>query len=279
MSFLTLSESSLRTVAQKLKISQGNSLSFDALSAEIVNVFSSQRFFGEVTRVESTNRAESTLIWCHGLTGTGDRWKSFVTDKLAPSLPSMRFVLPTAPTRRLIRDPSQETTAWYDFLTTDGSRSPDLDDLLVSAAYISYLARKEHQALSSDGITGKVFFGGFSQGATLALYTLLTSAFPFAGILAVGGYSPRFEKFDRNTFAATSSGSSTASVVPLFIGHGDADDIIPLTLHNRTVRFLLDSGVPESAMTAKVYSGLRHSTCEAEVKDMVSFCIKQLVSG
>ncbi|KNH07366.1 lysophospholipase II [Perkinsela sp. CCAP 1560/4] len=241
----------LRTTADKLNIVDADKLSQDKLFTEIDHVFSADQFFGEITIVEPAAPSESTLIWCHGQGETGESWKRFVAEKLAPSLPSMRFVLPTAPTRRLLRDPSRETAAWWDYQTAEADSAPDWSDLLVSNMGISHLAQAEHRRLSSSGANGKLFLGGFREGATLGMYSLYTSIFPYAGILLVGEYGPE----DGIQLPSTR--------VPCMVGALDVYDMIPLKLQNEMVRFLYDNGVPAGG-TAMVHSRPRPIVCEDE---------------
>ena len=270
MTFLGLSEPILRKVAEQLKVTNAATAALETVTASIQSAFQPGKFFGEVSRVDSKTPADSVLIFCHGLGGSGDRWVSFVADKIAPHMPSTRFVLPTAPTRPLSRNPPDPMTAWYDFTIVGKDRSPKLDDLLLSATYMRYLAQTERESLLETNKTCKVFFGGFSQGATLSIYNFLTNAFPFDGIVALSGYSPRFVPFDRDVLRQISE----VRAVPIFIAHGDADDIIPLWMHTRSVAYLESTGIPVERIHAKVYPGLRHSTGPAECTDVVAFLQK-----
>ena len=278
MTFLGLPEACIRRIATRISVPNAASCSLDAATTAIQRAFQPGGFFGDVTHVDSKQTADSVLIFCHGLGGSGDRWVSFVSDKIAPHMPSTRFVLPTAPTRPLSRDPPDPMTAWYDFSVVGNERTPNVDDLLVSATYIRFLAQRESALLKQEKAKAKVFFGGFSQGATLSIYAQLTNPFDFDGIVALSGYSPQFRPFDRDVFVNEEMDKTKNHTAPIFIAHGDADDIIPLSLHSRSVEYLVSAGVPKEKIEARVYPGLRHSTGTAECADIVQFlqrCMKE----
>ena len=80
---------------------------------------------------------------------------------------------------------------------------------------------------------GKLVVGGFSQGALMALDSGLRTTQKLAGILAMSGGLYENDLPDLRTHAG----------LPVFIAHGTADDVVPVTHARRARRLLEDAGL------------------------------------
>lgn len=64
---------------------------------------------------------------------------------------------------------------------------------------------------------------------------------------------------------------------PMFMAHGTADMVIQYRWHQHSLSYL--KGLPGAIITAKVYEGMQHSSCEEEVVDIIDFIETQLKSS
>jgi phospholipase/carboxylesterase len=80
---------------------------------------------------------------------------------------------------------------------------------------------------------GKLIVGGFSQGALMALDAGLRTAQKLAGILAMSGGLYEHDLPDLHAHAS----------LPVFVGHGSADDVVPVNYARRARRLLEDAGI------------------------------------
>lgn len=118
-----------------------------------------------------------TVIYLHPFCGSGVH----ATQEFAPlfaRFPSVRFVFPTAPTRRIAPQGGRRAPSWFDYLTDREGRSEDLVDqasLRVSRAAVQQLVWREARR-------APVVLAGDSQGGCMALSV---AARPGCGLRAV----------------------------------------------------------------------------------------------
>lgn len=109
---------------------------------------------------------------------------------------------------------------WYDIksLTDISGRAEDEEGILKSRDYFHSLIDAE----VAKGIpANRVVVGGFSQGGALALLSGLTYKNQLGGIFGLSCYLPLQKKI-RDMIPADSPNKNTA----IFMGHGDADEVI-----------------------------------------------------
>ena len=147
-----------------------------------------------------------TLIFLHGL---GDSAESFADlFQSQPLADDCKYVLLTAPVRPVTLNGGMQMTSWYD-IPALGTRSVN-SELQESAEFLAKVLEEESQ------LTENVVVGGFSQGGAVSLYTALShsSAGSLKGVIGLSTYLMEFElRADRRT-------------LPIFIYHGEADDLI-----------------------------------------------------
>ena len=80
-----------------------------------------------------------------------------------------------------------------------------------------------------------IFIGGFSQGAALALFTSVTIAQPLGGAFVLGGYLPLAMRIQQHR--APNAGV-LGNQTPIFMGHGDADEIVKYDWAQISAEFL-----------------------------------------
>jgi phospholipase/carboxylesterase len=167
-----------------------------------------------------------TVIWLHGLGADGHDFEPIVPE-LGLRIP-VRFVFPHAPVRPVTINGGMAMRAWYDILGFDRQAAEDAEGIRTSAAAVTKLIDRElARGMASD----RIVLAGFSQGGAIALQTALREPRPLAGVLALSTYLPL-----RATLAAERSAANSG--LPIFMAHGTADPVLPLTLAESSRRTL-----------------------------------------
>jgi predicted esterase len=67
----------------------------------------------------------ATVIFMHGLGDTCVGWVDAVTEFWAPSLPYVKFILPSAPERPITLNGGMHMPGWYDIRSLSGDRAKE----------------------------------------------------------------------------------------------------------------------------------------------------------
>jgi len=89
----------------------------------------------------------------------------------------------------------------------------------------------------------KIFFIGFSQGATVCYEFILSLNYTWGGVFPVAGFFRDFKEGIRLSSMQTST--------PILIGHGMTDDIVPIEASENSYKFLKDNNCNVSFMKYK----------------------------
>lgn len=204
----------------------------------------------ECLEIEPSAAASGCVIWLHGLGADATDFEPIVP--LLEFEAPIRFVFPNAPVRPVTINAGMEMRAWYDI----DPRAPLAGDeqIRASAAAIEQLVRREQQrGLSTD----RIVLAGFSQGGVIALHLGLRLPEALAGIMALSTYVHDHERLaDEVSFASVD--------VPIFMAHGQADPMIPIS---RAV-------TGREALSALNYQvewheyAMGHAVCPEEIADI-----------
>jgi phospholipase/carboxylesterase len=171
----------------------------------------------EAIELETRPNPSHAVIWLHGLGADGSDFVPIVQELQLPPL-GVRFVFPHAPKRPVTINGGFVMRAWYDIVMQDLVRQEDERGIRESQAQVEALIARE----GARGIPpGRIVLAGFSQGGVIALQTGLRQAKPLAGLLGLSCYLPLAAKIGQERDAASTD-------VPIFLGHGTADDIVPI---------------------------------------------------
>ncbi|MCG5509797.1 alpha/beta hydrolase [Ectothiorhodospira lacustris] len=196
----------------------------------------------------------SCVIWLHGLGADGHDFEPIVPElSLPPGLP-VRFLFPHAPMRRVTINNHMPMRAWYDFLSLDPGRGEDHAQVAEAVSLIQAMvetARRDHD---------RVLLGGFSQGGAVALLAGLSEGPAVDGIFALSTYMPDARQ-------AGVGLSQRARGMPVFMGHGSADPVIPVDFGRHTSKLLDDLG----AVVQWHEYPMPHSVCADEIRDLSSW--------
>jgi phospholipase/carboxylesterase len=201
--------------------------------------------------IETGPRPQAVVIWLHGLGADGHDFEPIVPE-LELQQP-VRFVFPHAPVRPVTINQGMRMRAWYDIFQFGGGPE-DAAGVHASQKLVEDLI--EQQRLPSD----RIVLAGFSQGGAIVLHTALRHRERLAGVLALSTYVP---------LAATLAAERAAAnaELPIFMAHGQYDDIIPLERAEQSRRLLESLGYP---VRWRAYP-MPHSVCAPEIADISSF--------
>ena len=203
--------------------------------------------------VETGANPVASVIWLHGLGADGHDFEPIVPElRLAKPV---RFVFPHAPIRPVTLNGGMRMRAWYDILQLGGG--PE-DEKGIRES------EKLLQGLIEGEKTGKIFLAGFSQGGAIVLQTALRYPTQLAGVLALSTYLPLAAKISERT--------KENQDVPIFMAHGQHDDIIPISRARISREVLQQQGYK---VEWHEYP-MPHSVCPQEIADISAFLAKLL---
>jgi len=203
--------------------------------------------------IETKRKPSHAVIWLHGLGADGNDFVPVVKELKLPPL-GIRFVFPHAPMRPVTINGGFVMRAWYDIAYQELAFKEDERGLRESQKLIEELIVREN----TRGIpSSRIVLAGFSQGGVLALQTGLRQSKPLAGLMALSSYLPMSPMIEVERNAASNS-------VPIFMGHGITDNIVPLALGKMSRDTLIKLGYE---VDWHQYT-MPHSVCAEELADI-----------
>ncbi len=192
------------------------------------------------------------VIWLHGLGADGYDFEPIVPQLASASRRPVRFLFPHAPVRPVTVNGGMAMRAWYDILAFDIDRDQDLAGIHSSLAQVDALI----DAQIAAGIEpARIVLAGFSQGGAIALRCGLARGRPLGGVMALSCYL-----LEASRLADWAAPASAA--VPVFMGHGSQDPIVPMALGQAAAEQLRDAGYPLHWQTWP----MPHSVCPEEIQ-------------
>ncbi|HXU40977.1 MAG TPA: alpha/beta fold hydrolase [Burkholderiales bacterium] len=210
----------------------------------------------EAVEIETGSPPRAAVIWLHGLGADGHDFEPIVPELRLER--AVRFVFPHAPVQPVTINQGMRMRAWYDIFQFGGGREDD-KGIRASQALIAKLI--EAQPVPPE----KIVLAGFSQGGAIALQTALRYPKPLAGVMALSTYLP---------LAATLAAERAApnAQVPIFMAHGQYDEIIPIERAQASRDALQKLG---HKIEWHEYP-MPHSVCGDEVRDISAFLARLL---
>jgi phospholipase/carboxylesterase len=203
--------------------------------------------------IETKPKPSHTVIWLHGLGADGNDFVPVVKEMKLPRL-GIRFVFPHAPMRPVTINGGFVMRAWYDIAYQELAFKEDERGLRESQKLIEELIVRENtRSIPSS----RIVLAGFSQGGVLALQTGLRQSKPLAGLMALSSYLPMSPMIEVERNAAS-------NLVPVFMGHGITDNIVPLALGKMSRDTLIKLGYE---VEWHQYT-MPHSVCAEELADI-----------
>ena len=199
--------------------------------------------------VEPKNKANSTVIWLHGLGASGHDFEAIIPELHLPTNHRIRFIFPHAPAIPVTINSGCVMPAWYDILEMALKRKIDEKQLKQSAHTIhAFIDREVARGIDSK----KIIIAGFSQGGAVGIHAGLTYPRRLAGILAMSTY-----------FATAKSIKIAPSNqnLPIQLFHGVYDAVVPEIHGRESVKALLNLGFNPYYETFS----MEHSICTEEI--------------
>ena len=208
----------------------------------------------EAIELETGAKPEAAVIWLHGLGADGHDFEPIVPELRLKK--ALRFVFPHAPIRPVTINQGMRMRAWYDILQLGGGPE-DEPGLRASQKITEELIRAQGLPAS------KIVLAGFSQGGAIVLQTALRYPERLAGVVALSTYLPL-------AAAVAAERSDANRDLPMFMAHGQYDDLIPMSRARASREHLEKLGYK---IEWHDYP-MPHSVCAPEIADISAFFSK-----
>lgn len=195
-----------------------------------------------------------SIIWMHGLGADGNDFVPVVNELKISQEKHIRFIFPHAPERPVTINQGYVMRAWYDIRETSINAAEDEAGIRDSQKAINELIENEiHRGIDST----RIVLAGFSQGGAMALHTGLRQNNRLAGIMALSCYLPLADTLSNEAHLNNAD-------VPIFMGHGTYDTVVPISLGMTTQEHLRAADYP----TEWREYPMAHSVCIQEINDL-----------
>ena len=204
--------------------------------------------------LETAPDPAAAVIWMHGLGADGSDFVPIVRELDLSGCPPIRFVFPHAPTMPVTINGGYIMRAWYDILGAEAPMREDEAGLRASQAAVERLVARE----KARGIPAhRIVLAGFSQGCAMTLQTGLRHPEKLAGLLCLSGYLPLHTAIGHERHAANQE-------TPIFMAHGDHDQVIPVARAVQSRDMLRGLGYQ---VEWHAYP-MQHAVCPEEIADI-----------
>ncbi|HTM63932.1 MAG TPA: dienelactone hydrolase family protein [Gammaproteobacteria bacterium] len=203
---------------------------------------------------------ERIIIWLHGLGADGNDFAPIVPELHLPDTLNIKYIFPHAPVMPVTINNGYEMRAWFDIQHPDLSLNIDHSGIEQSIKSINTLIHEEiDQGIAPENI----MLAGFSQGAVIATLTGILFSERLAGVIALSGLLPNAEPI-------INQGSPANRNLPIFMGHGTQDQIVPLVFGEAAHQILVKANYPVEWHTYP----MAHSVCPQEIMDISNWIQK-----
>ena len=208
----------------------------------------------------------ASVIVLHGLGADGNDFVPVAQALDLAAIGAVRFVFPSAPVRPVTINGGYAMRAWYDIYPPSANpavpRREDEAGLRASMLQVQGLIERE---IARGVPAQRIVLMGFSQGCAMTLLTGLRAPNRLAGLAALSGYLP----LPQSTAAERSAANAD---VPVFMAHGEDDDIVVPERGEAARDELQALG---HAVDWRTYP-MGHSVCPEEVADLNRWLLRVL---
>lgn len=197
----------------------------------------------------------ASVIWLHGLGADGSDFEPIVPQLGLPD--DVRFVFPHAPVRPVTINGGMPMRAWYDISMSGSEFVEDEAGIRESQQQLERLIEAE---LELGVPAERIVLAGFSQGGAIVLHTGLRYSASLAGIMALSTYLPLSGRL-------ASERSTASQSTPIFMAHGQLDQMVPLQVGQRSRDYLLELGQPVEWHDYPI----EHQVSMDEIKDIAAW--------
>lgn len=209
----------------------------------------------QTLQIETGEDPRVAVIWLHGLGASGHDFEPVVPELAFAREQAVRFIFPHAPELPVTVNGGMAMPAWYDILAMDIDRKVDTPQLKASADAVAQLIEQElEKGIPSENI----LIGGFSQGGAVAYELALSYPQKLGGLFVLSTY---FASADSIQLAEANRN------IPVFVGHGSYDPVVPESLGRAATGTLEELGFKPEYRSYP----MEHSLCLEEVRDLDRF--------
>lgn len=173
------------------------------------------------------------MIWLHGLGADGHDFEPIVPQLTCAAGRPVRFIFPHAPIRPVTINGGMAMRAWYDILGMEIDRNQDQAGISASVAAVNQLVDEQ---LDRGIDCSQLVLAGFSQGGAVALRCGLARSRALAGLIGLSCYLLDADRLEQWM-------SPAATSVPVFMGHGNQDPVVPVQLGQAGASALEEAGL------------------------------------
>jgi len=202
--------------------------------------------------LETGENPQHAVVWLHGLGADGHDFEPIVPQLTSASRRPVRFIFPHAPVRPVTVNGGMAMRAWYDILGVDIDRDQDMAGIHDSVRLIDAVLDEQ---IAAGVAPANLVLAGFSQGGAIALRCGLGRRESLAGLIGLSTYL--VEAASLGDWASESGRS-----MPLFMGHGSQDPVVPMALGEASARRLQSAGYEVEWQTWP----MPHAVCAEEVQ-------------
>jgi len=213
---------------------------------------------------------KGTVIFLHGACDTGIGLSDWIAHRLGRSFTfrHLKVVFPTASWYCYSPADGRKSTVWFDF--PQGIQYDVLEDRTGMESRVEEISAIIRNEIKNGVPPDKIVLGGLSQGGILGLTVGLKFEHKLAGIFALSSYLPEKSSLLEQL---TGDKSERQSRAPVYMTHGDKDQLIRLEWGRSTMERLKDLGIPT---TFKEYPGLGHDLSKEEIEDLETWILDQI---
>ncbi len=203
---------------------------------------------------------EASVIWFHGLGADGNDFVPIVPQMALPKTLPVRFIFPHAPVIPVTINGGYPMPAWFDITALTPELKIDEKGLAAAIKAAHDLIRAE---INKGIAPARIILAGFSQGGAIALSAALTYPDALAGVIALSTFIPATQLAHINNHRP-----------PIYMAHGNRDDLVPMPLGEQTYHLLKKQGFDVSW---NVYA-MGHEVCKDEIDSISQWLQESLVT-
>lgn len=215
----------------------------------------------EKLEIGPRGKARASIIWLHGLGADGSDFEPIVPQLGLPD--DVRFVFPHAPVRPITINGGMPMRAWYDISVSGSGFVDDEAGIRDSQQHVERLIDAE---IRHGVAPERIVLAGFSQGGAVVLHTGLRHQARLAGIMALSTYLPMSGQL-------ADERSESNRETPIFMAHGQFDQMVPMDVGVRSRDYLRELGQPVSWHEYPI----EHSVSLDEVRDIAAWLQQVLI--
>ena len=195
------------------------------------------------------------LLWLPGVGDVPDSYKDdFITDAIIPN--DVKVILLSPPVKPFTLSENKSITNWFDIYKPGFHDTSyyNFEDAATSSNRIIKIIKNEAKKLKND--YSKIYIGGFSQGACMALYMGLGTSFNLGGVIVCSGFLfPQLQINEEN------------KDLKIFIGHGTEDNVIGYNIAKNSYERILGY----KNVIFKTYENMKHTIDDLEFDEIKKF--------